>query len=391
VFVVADPDWDLPPGGEDDDAIHLSQRASPPRPVVWEGPIEDESDDEEVARTDSTVPRPVWQLHGSIAVPVHLGGDVHALVAVDGVVFGVIRRPSDPLIKRRAPGGRVSYHYPGVVIRWEPAAGVRTIADVDDCSGQIVVDDRRVWLIGFSRGQEQVRELDTSGLGFEAPIPLQIGAPVGLSDGMLLELEEGRATRRGGPVVGCRLLRRPTSRGRALPAVDLPAVDPLAQTSDGDTWFLVSNRPELVCVNTAGVVRHVAIELDCRPYAPEATVPDGVDLPGFETDEIEGLRAALLGGALDQHGRRHPFVSGIEFTTVELRGTFPATHAVALFWAETHPGLLFGRRWNLYDDLGNPQPLDYADIGLMEDLEAAGYGLPPPEACTADHDGIVWF
>jgi hypothetical protein len=51
----------------------------------------------------------------------------------------------------------------------------------------------------------------------------------------------------------------------------------------------------------------------------------------------------------------------------------------------------FGRRWALYDDLGDPEDLEYADIELMEDVEAAGYGLPAPHNCVADDAGVVWF
>ena len=51
----------------------------------------------------------------------------------------------------------------------------------------------------------------------------------------------------------------------------------------------------------------------------------------------------------------------------------------------------FGRRWNLYDDLGDTTHLEYVDIELVEDVEAAGYGLPEPADCVPDEAGIVWF
>jgi hypothetical protein len=83
------------------------------------------------------------------------------------------------------------------------------------------------------------------------------------------------------------------------------------------------------------------------------------------------------------------FIRGVEFDSVEIVGSFPHTEVVALFHAADRAGIQFGRRWPLYDDLGNPQPLEYAGIHLMEDIEAAGYGLPGLEACVPDDDGLV--
>ena len=64
---------------------------------------------------------------------------------------------------------------------------------------------------------------------------------------------------------------------------------------------------------------------------------------------------------------------------------------MAWFRARDRPGTLFARRWDLYDELGNPTDLEDADISLMEDIEAAGWGLPPLDHCLADAEGIVWF
>jgi hypothetical protein len=208
---------------------------------------------------------------------------------------------------------------------------------------------------------------------------------------MLLELDQRRAAGHAGPITGHRLVLRPTSGGRALPGLDLPAVEPLAHNADGAVWFRTRTGPELVCVEATGEVRRVPIDLDCRAHAPPATIPDGLDVDRFETAQVELLRGDLFGTWIDDDGRQYPFIDGVEPVSVDLRLAFPSTQVVVLFRAATHPGVLFGRRWDLYDDLGNPESLDYAELGLKEDVEAAGYGLPPPDASTPDPDGIAWF
>ena len=61
--------------------------------------------------------------------------------------------------------------------------------------------------------------------------------------------------------------------------------------------------------------------------------------------------------------------------------------AVAHVQTSRRCGSSFDRRFVL----GDPSDLDYADLDLKADVEAAGYGLPAPEDFTPDDDGIVWF
>jgi hypothetical protein len=110
----------------------------------------------------------------------------------------------------------------------------------------------------------------------------------------------------------------------------------------------------------------------------------------YGADELEKMRASLFGGWHAEKRERHPFIRGITFESVELDGEFPYTAVVARFRANDRAGILFGRRWTLYDDLGNVEPLEYADIHLMEDIEAAGHGLPPMSQCAPDDTGVVW-
>jgi hypothetical protein len=120
-------------------------------------------------------------------------------------------------------------------------------------------------------------------------------------------------------------------------------------------------------------------------------LPSGFNEDQFERAQLEELRESLLGGWHDGDGSTRPLISGVSFDTVELQGQFPNRSIVALFHASDYPGVHFGRRWRLYDELGNPADLEYAHIHLMEDIESATGGLPPPEQCIPDPDGVVWF
>ncbi len=61
-----------------------------------------------------------------------------------------------------------------------------------------------------------------------------------------------------------------------------------------------------------------------------------------------------------------------------------------MFRAADRPGIQFGRRWALYDELGNPLDPGYAAIYLMEDVQS-GDGLPAAARCRPDSSGVVWF
>lgn len=103
-----------------------------------------------------------------------------------------------------------------------------------------------------------------------------------------------------------------------------------------------------------------------------------------------GLRASFRGGWEDEDGNRRPYIHGVTFEAIDLEGTFPEAAVVATFRHADRPRIRFGRRFPLYDELGNPVGGDdYWDIELMEDVETGR--LPPDAACVADGDGIVWM
>jgi hypothetical protein len=139
-------------------------------------------------------------------------------------------------------------------------------------------------------------------------------------------------------------------------------------------------------------VTEVVLDLDSAPYVPPPAPPPGLDLAAYEAGVRDDLRTAFFGGwTSEDDSIVLPFIGGVTFESVELRGAFPETAVVALFQSQERPGVRFGRRWRLYDEAGDAEDMEYADIELMEDVEAAGYGLPPPAGCVPDAEGIVWF
>ena len=138
-------------------------------------------------------------------------------------------------------------------------------------------------------------------------------------------------------------------------------------------------------------VESVEVQIDLKPYLPSAQPPEDVDLSLYESRSFERLRSGLVGGWQGDDGTTHPLIDGITFESVDLMGTFPETHVIASFKSEDRPGITFARKWLLYDELGNPVDHEYAEIYLMEDVEAMGYGLPPMSECVPGPDGLVWF
>ena len=163
------------------------------------------------------------------------------------------------------------------------------------------------------------------------------------------------------------------------------ALDPAA-------WFRRRDRPVLLRLDvTTGSIEEVQVDIDLTPFVPSVAPPNGVDLARYERGELEHLRGSFFGGLGPRDGERLPFIEGVTFESVELEGEFPDSAIVARFRADERPGIRFARRWNLYDVLGNVTPVYSADLELMADVEASGYGLPPLVHCRRDEDRIVWF
>jgi hypothetical protein len=172
-----------------------------------------------------------------------------------------------------------------------------------------------------------------------------------------------------------------------LPGLDLRAQ---AKVADGQIWVWQGGDAALTVVTSATLsVRELQVELDCRPWMPLPQPPAGLDLREFEhsqLDRFSGLRTMTL---VDDQGQVSPFIEGVSFDSVELRGVFPDSHIVTLVQSSDHPRIRFGRQWNLYDELGNPITHEFLEIYLKEDI---GYGgLPEPSQCVPDAAGVVWI
>ncbi len=346
---------------------------APPRPVVWEGVPEDEDDDMEGDPTALILPpTPVWRVDGTTVTAYDFGGQVEDFVVLDGTVVAVCTLPTDPLIKVAQGEGWISYARPATVLRGDPVRGLAKVATVPEGAGDLVVDGGAVWLVGYDRD-------------FEPATVLRLGPQD--AEPVLVQ-RMGRREPDPVTVVGGRVISLDSDGLR----VDLP---PLAEDTSVDgavVWFRQESRPTLVGFDVErATVAEMALDIDTEPFVPPP-VPPGLDLDRYEAEQRDSLREVFVGGWVAEDGSRRPYIDGVTFESFELRGSFPDTVIVALFRSENRPGIRFGRRWRLYDELGNleGESLEYADVGLMEDVES-GDGLPMTDACTADAEGIVWF
>ncbi|MEX1008144.1 MAG: hypothetical protein WD271_09920 [Acidimicrobiia bacterium] len=434
VWVVADADWQE--HGGDDAARSAVEHEPARRPIIWAAPVIlelpswvrpvrpdddidvdldldldldlDVDDEDDI---DDEVARPVWRIQAGVADRIDLGGDVLELVALAGEDFLVIlRRPKDPLVKTPHGRGSVGYSYPGVVARCDRGGEVVVLAHLPSTNGALFVDGSRSWLAGFGL-EPRPSAVEASTIFGSGPVALhELDVETGRLTASVVAIDPDAVVDNIGVVVRSDFASRfggRTTKSEAL-CFDLgrPETPPLrielphlvetsgdVVVSEGQTWFMSrSDQGALVWLDARdGTTSVLTIVCDLAENAPAPVPPTGVDLDQFEQQELEGMRASLLGGWRDQSGKTQPFLEGVEFERIELRGRFPDTQVVSTFRAADRPGILFARRWNLYDELGNTSNLEYADIHLMEDVKAVGRGFPPLDECEPDVDGVVWF
>jgi len=430
VWAVASPDW-----YEEADEPRQEGRQDRKRPVVWEEPDEAEiarfgeltrhlrlggvSPDEQGwgRRTaagwrqadgdyeELLPPTPLWRVHAGAAT--RIGADLeHPILAAAGDrVVGVGRLPSDPIIKHITPYGSVSWRYPGTVVVIDDAGTLEAIGPVPGSGGVVCADHGRVWLLGFDQETDgdpapQAREVLPGEGRVAAPLAVRLHRPVAVLDGFVVDIRWPESP--GGPA-GRRAGARGDRCGVVVRFVPVDGGDPLeagpadltpdvtVRTGGGEVWFGNPAASMLTVAAPGTGVRELRIGIDCRPWMPQPQLPAGFDADRFEQSQLDQLRGSFLDGWHAEDGDVKPFIEGVSFDTVVLRGDFPDRQIVALFRAHDRPGIQFGRRWRLYDELGNPVEHEYADIGLMEDIESAGGGLPAPGSCVPDADGVVWF
>jgi hypothetical protein len=354
-------------------------------------------DDDESELVDRS--RRLFRLTGAGLVTVDIGGEPCGEMVLDGTLICVCWRDDDPLVKRVDPGGgSVSYERPATVLAVSADGDVRRVGSVDDNSGTVVANRGTVYLLGYAaREAETLHAIDVTGTGLGDVVDPGVDDVLAIVDRIAVGMVRSRRTpwhAHEDEPEGVHLhlvpLDDPGARRRVpVPDVDTDQVD----VAGGTVWLVRADRRALVSVDvTSGEVTEIGLAVDCAHQAPVPEPPPGLDLDGHEQAELGFLRDSLLGGWTNvETGATLPFITGVTFDNIRLEGTFPSTAVVALFHAEGRPGVQFGRRWALYDELGDPDDLEYADIDLMEDVEAAGYGLTALENCVADDAGIVWF
>jgi hypothetical protein len=418
IWAVGRPDWDEPPAG----------RPGGKRPVIWEGPTDEEMArhremmrhlrfygadplDEASGRTladwrgaegDFEVlmpPTPIWRVSAGTARRIGVDLEQPTLAEAGGKLAGVCRLPGDPIIKHLSPGtGSVSWRYPGTVVLIDDTGTLDVLGRVPGSGGAVCADDGIVWLLGFEEEADdepapQVREVQVAE-GRVGEVPgVRPHRPVAVVSRYVVDLAEPDNAGTD-PDHGSAVIRfRPADGGEPWTAGTAElGRDVLARARGGEVW-LADPRGSALVIAAPGRsgVRELRISLDCRPWMLRPQLPPGLDSQQFEHDQLDRLRGALLEGRHTSEGDTKPFIEGVTFDSIDLRGGFPDGVIVALLHAVDRPGIQFGRRWRLYDELGNPVDHEYADIHLMEDVKSAGSGLPPVDSCVTDEAGVTWF
>ncbi len=368
-----------------------------------EAPLPTAADWEDLADDGSELvdrSRRLYRLIGDELTTMDIGGEPGGAAVLDGTLVCVCWRDDDPAVKRVEVGGWLSYERPATVVAVGVEGDVRLVGSVDDNSGTVMVDDGMVWLLGYAaRDAEAIRPLDISaGAGIGDVVDLGLDTMVAIVDRIAVGIVRPRWTpwlvHAHDEPAGVDLHLVPLDDPAARRRVHLPDVSTnQVGTAERTVWLVRADGRALVHIDVAtGEAGEIPLAISCAHRAPEPSPPAGLELDRHEHAQLGLLRDSLLGGRTDaETGATLPFISGITFDSIRLDEVFPSSAVVALFHAESHPGVQFGRRWALYDDLGDPNDLEYVDIDLMEDVEAAGYGLPAPENCVADEAGIVWY
>jgi hypothetical protein len=420
VWAVAGPGWYRPgPGGPRADGGGRT------RPVAWEEPTAAEiARDEEHSRRSALAGRPrpadlevrtvadlrqaegdnvilgpatpVWHIRAGAARRIDADLEAPRLAAVAGTIVAACQLPGDPLIKHVGPGGlSVHYRSPGTIIALDDTGTVQDLGKVPSTRGVICEDRGRAWLLGFDSeiGDPAggVRELLLAQGRIGGSLDLRLQNPAGIIDGLVADLSWQVPARdpAAPPSAAVRFL--PVAGGDPA-EVPLPGLEAGAEAKvrDGQVWAARYGDAVLRVITPGDpAARELRVTLDCQPWITPPQPPPGLELARFEQGQLDRFRGELGSTRVDEQSRVSPLIEGLSFDAIELRGTFPGSQLVALFHATTRPGIQYGLRRRLYDDLGNPIRHQYAHIYLAEDIATAG--LPPSRQCVPDAAGVVWL
>jgi hypothetical protein len=411
VWAIACPDW-LDTGQDDPEQDRRYSRLDGrKRPVIWEEPAGAEvaGHSERAARGDFEDMRPatpIWRVCAGAARRIEADLEQPIMAAAGDELVGVCRLPADPVIKHVSPdSGSVSWHYPGTVVAIDAAGTIEAIGPVPSSGGVVAADDGRVWLLGFDDETESrpgpapaIREVRADKRQMASgPRPLlRFERPVAVLDRFAIDIMWLRPPRdpripRTAPAAVIRF--QPLDAGNTWTVEAAGLTDEaVARTGSGEIWLGNPGSSGFI-VAAAGNpgVREVRVALDCRPWMPEPEIPAGFDPEAHERATADRLRRAFLREDASQGGDRTPSINGVSFDLVELRGRFPGREVIALFHPSGRPETRLGRRWRLYDELGNPADHRYAPVYLKEDIESGTVEIPPSELSIPGPDGVIWL
>jgi hypothetical protein len=272
---------------------------------------------------------------------------------------------------------------------------VQDLGKVASTRGVICEDRGRVWLLGLDgeigEPAGEVRELLLAQGRIGGKLDMRLQNPAGVIDGLVADLSWQASARDPDAPRSAAVRFLPVAGGDPT-EVPLPGLEAGAEAKvrDGQVWAARSGDAVLRVVTPGDpAARELRVTLDCQPWITPPQPPAGLDLAQFEQGQLHRFRGKLGSTRVDEQGRVSPLIEGLSFDGIELRGTFPGSQLVALFHATARPGIQFGRRRRLYDELGNPVRHQYAHVFLAETI--ATEGLPPPRQCIPDTAGVVWF
>ncbi len=363
---------------------------------------QEHGDEEEIV----PVPHPLLRLSPDGLSFVELDALVDDVAVAEGTLVALGRLPDDPLVKVVGRSS-VSYVRPGTVLAISDDGTVAELGKVPSTDGTVFAAEGSVWALGCDRegygNPRTVRQVDLATENLGPPLAYLVHEPVAVVSGQVVGLswathEPGepaaseadrsnlRPVGRRRSVVLTPLDGRPPREVRIAARVNEPVV-----ADNGVVWLRHDDPSKLVAVNIAEAsARVLDVIFDCAPMAPVPVPPRGVDLAAHEAGQLGSFQSELLGGWRTVGGSVRPLIEGVSFDSVGLEGEFPYTEVVALFHSDERPGVQFGRKWRLYNDLGDVASTEYAGIHLMEDV-LAGRGLPPEDSCHPDEEGTVWF
>jgi hypothetical protein len=334
--------------------------------------------------------QPLWRITSDKSERIPLEADVIRVYGIGDDLAVVCRRGSEAYVSRK-PGGPVSFRESWRVLVGRSAEQLVSVGDFQG-DGMVVLDNKRVWLLGFSdyastgRAGRKIRELDLySGCVLPA-LDLWTIAPRTVISDTVVDIPHYSLSFRDHETV--RFL--PVDGGKAS-ETRLPAFREFGtwmRAKGGVVWFGPFESTYIAFDRKGRRINDLTVRLDIASMIPAPVPPTDLDSAAFESRMLEEIGRVLRSEWVDQNGKTRPFMEGVTIETVELRGRFPNSRVVALFRSQERPDRRYGYEWPLWDEVGNP--IDYDGLEMSETLES-GIGIGKFDKVRPDEDGVMWI